>query len=216
MRTSWAFPSPVWMDCSFCLSFQSRGSLIFFMTLCWTISSMPMFLLFWEAQSWVRSSTPYVASSVLRRGERSPPLTYWQHFASCTAITICLLCFKGKVQAHVQLRVQQDSSFFSGYMLFSMMALRLYCCIGLFLPRCRYLHFLLNFIRFLSTYFCSLFKLLWMAVQLFAISTATLPCFVSSTNLLRVLSVPSFKSLMKILDMHLCLLDVLFTVSLSF
>ena len=175
---------------------------------------MSMSLLFWEAQNWVQYSICGFTSAK-ERGKITS-LTYWQHFASCSAVTTCLLCCKGTVQAHVQLGVQQDSSFFSGYMLSSTMSLRLYCCIVVYPPKCRYLHFLLDFMRFLSTYFCSLLRFLWMAAQVFAISSATLPSLVSSTNLLRVLSVPSFKSLTRILDIYLCLLNVFFIVSLSF
>ncbi|KAK4806792.1 hypothetical protein QYF61_005588 [Mycteria americana] len=76
----------------------------------------------------------------------------------------------------------------------------MYWCLGLFLPRGRTLPFpLLNFMRFLSAHFSSLFRSLWMAARSSAIS-ATPPTFVSPANLLRVHSAPSSRSLMKMLN----------------
>ena len=76
----------------------------------------------------------------------------------------------------------------------------LYWCMGLFLPSCRTLHLpLLNLIRFLSAQLSSLSRSRWMAAQPAGVST-TPPSFVSSTNLLRVHSNSSSRSLMKKLN----------------
>jgi len=74
----------------------------------------------------------------------------------------------------------------------------LYWCIGLLLPRCRTLHLpLLKFIMFLCAQLCSLSRSPCMAAQRSVVS-ATLPSLVSSANLLRIHSVPSSRSLMKL------------------
>ena len=65
--------------------------------------------------------------------------------------------------------------------------------------RCKTLHFpLLNFMRFQSAQFSSLLRSLWMAVQPSCVSPTA--SFVPSTDLLRVSSVLSSRSLMKMLN----------------
>lgn len=64
-----------------------------------------------------------------------------------------------------------------------------YCFLGLFLCRCKTLHFpLLNFLRFLSAHFSSLSRCLCMTVNLSCVSF-TPPSFVWSVNMLQVQSI---------------------------
>ena len=85
-------------------------------------------------------------------------------------------------------------------LLSSRSALSLYLSTGLFLPRCRTLHWpLWNFIRFLCSQLSSLSGSHWMAAQPSSVST-TPPSFVSSANLLRVHSNSSSRSLIKNLN----------------
>ena len=75
----------------------------------------------------------------------------------------------------------------------------IYWCIGLFLPQHRTFHFpLLNFMRWLSAHFSSLWMSLWMAAQLSDVSDTPLS-FVSA-NMVRVLSAPSSLLLIQMLN----------------
>jgi len=79
---------------------------------------------------------------------------------------------------------------FSAKLFSSWVAPSVYCCMGLFLPRCRTLHFpWLSLRRFPSAHFSSLLTSLWVAAQHSGISEAS-PSFVSSASLLIVQCVP--------------------------
>lgn len=68
------------------------------------------------------------------------------------------------------------------------------------MPRCRTSHFpFLNFMRFFSALFSFLSRSLWKAVHPSGV-LATPSSFVLSMNLLKVHFVPSYKSLMRLLD----------------
>ena len=99
----------------------------------------------------------------------------WTPFTAFAARSHCLLMSK-----------LMSTASFSDKLRFSWVDSSIYRCLGLFLPRCRTLHFpLLNFMRLLSAHFSSLSRSLWMAAQPYGIS-ATPPSFVPSANLLRV------------------------------
>ena len=85
----------------------------------------------------------------------------------------------------------RTSSSFSAKLLSSWSAPSICWCMGLFLARCRTLHFsLLNFMRFLSANFSSLQRSLWMAAWPSGTSATPLS-LVSSADLPRVHSAPS-------------------------
>jgi len=113
---------------------------------------------------------------------------------------MCLLCNKSTLLAHIQLCGHQDP-----WVLFCKAAFQLvaphnmYWCVGLFLCKDRNLRFsLLNFMRFLWAHLFSLLRSLWMAAGPSGASATPLS-FVLSTDLLRVHSAPSSRSLMKML-----------------
>lgn len=111
--------------------------------------------------------------------------------------SICLLCCKVILLTHVQLGVHQKPQ---GIYLKSCFSIwfppTVYCWMGLFFPRCMILQFpLLNTMMFLSAHF---FSLLMMAAWPSGVS-ATPSSWVSPANLLKVHSVQSSSSLMKML-----------------
>ena len=112
--------------------------------------------------------------------------------------TISFLCCKDTLLAPVHPGVLHVPTSFFTKLLSSWVATS--WCLGLFFPRCRTLHIsLLNFMKFLSAHFSSLSRSLWMAAQLCGV-LVTCPSFVSSANLVRLHSVPSSRSLMKVLN----------------
>ena len=89
---------------------------------------------------------------------------------------------------------------FSAKLFRSWSAPSMYWCMDLFLPRCRTLHFpSLNFMRFLSAHSSSLLRSLGMAAQPSGVS-ATPRSLVSSAYFLRVHSVTTSRSVMKMLN----------------
>lgn len=99
---------------------------------------------------------------------------------------IGLLCHEGTLLAYVQLVFHKEIQIFFCQAASQSVSSSLYWCLGWFFLRGRTLHFpLMNFMRFLSLYFSSLPKLLWMAALPPSISI-TPPSLVSSMNLSRV------------------------------
>ena len=75
-----------------------------------------------------------------------------------------LLSSKGTLLTQDHLSFRTPGTFFSAVMLSSWVASGIYWLLGLFLPKCRSLHFtLLKFIRFLSAHSSSLSRSLWIA-----------------------------------------------------
>ena len=102
--------------------------------------------------------------------------------------------------AYLKLDSTRITRSFSAKPLSSWSAPSLYWCLVLFLYRCRTLHFpLLNFMRFPSVHLSSLSRFLRMAAWPSGIS-GTPHSFVSSADLLKVHSVPSSRSSMKMLN----------------
>lgn len=101
-----------------------------------------------------------------------------------------LLCCKVTLLAYVQLDVYQDCLDFSAVLLPSQSALHLYWCMWLFIPRCSSWHFLL--LTYMRIPLAHLSTCQGLAEWLY--THATPLRFVSPANLLRVLSVPTFKS----------------------
>lgn len=97
----------------------------------------------------------------------------------------------------VSIVIHQDTQVLSAKLLFSQSALSMECCLELFLPRGRTLHFpLLNFMRLLPSDVSSLPWFMSMIAHQSGL-LATPPSFVLFVNLLKVHSVPSSRSLMK-------------------
>lgn len=106
-----------------------------------------MSLLYWGTEY----STPGVVSPAVCGGKGSPPLTSWQHFASCSSGYHYPLNSKGTLLAYVQAAFQLSGP-------------QHVLVLGLFLPWCRTLHItLLNFMRFMPAHFSNLPMSLWMA-----------------------------------------------------
>lgn len=77
-------------------------------------------------------STPDLASPGLCNGQRSPPLTFWQHFCSCKEV-IGFLYHDDTCQLIVVLPSTKTLKSFSTELLSSQLVTSVYWCLGLFL-----------------------------------------------------------------------------------
>lgn len=148
-------------------------------------SELEAVLQVWPHQRWIERKyhLPWPADSI-------PP-------ASAQDI-ISLLPYMGKGLAFVQLGVLQGLQVLSSWL-----APSLYWCLGLLLSRYGALDFsFLNIVLFLSAYFFSLSRSLWMAPQPSGMSV-TPPSLMSPANFLRVHSAPPFRCYMTLFCLQL-------------
>ena len=162
------------------------------MALQWTFSRRSLSFLYWGAQNWTQHSKCGLTSTE----GGSPPLTCWPCFffneprmplpflatrAHCWFMACC-------PSGHTGSSLRSSSS--TGHSL---------TCMHVFLPRCKTLHLLLlNLIWFLSAQLSNLSRC-GMVAQPSGVS-ANPPSFVLSANLPMVDSIPSSRSLMKMLN----------------
>ena len=149
--------------------------------------------LFWTGAPRTGHSILNGALSGQSRWEGSPPLACWPCSFYCTPGYHWP--FWPQRYTFVSYSTCCLPRSFSAELLSSRSTPNLYWCMQLLLPRWRTLH-LLTIIRILSTQLSSLSRSHWMVTQPSGVS-ATPPSFVSPANLLRVHSMPSFRSLIK-------------------
>lgn len=84
-------------------------NLLLLLSLCWTCSSLSMFLC--NVQPRTGHSTTDTVSPVLRKGEGSPPSSHWQCFVwNSVQYVVGLLCDKGVLLAYDQFVTHRTSS----------------------------------------------------------------------------------------------------------
>lgn len=135
-----------------------------------------------------RHKTPAVSSPGLSRGEgRSTPSSCCPQSSTVAQDTISLLCCKGALLAYSDVVAYLFCQAVFQKIGFQMIGVQHIL-----------VHFLLNFLRFLSGHFSRLLRSIWMATQPFGTS-ATSPSFVSPANLRKEHSALSSRSLVKML-----------------
>lgn len=162
------------------------------MALSRTLSRSSTSLLYWGAHSWKQYSRCGITSA-----EQRWRITSINFLAILCIVQPRLLLAFLSVRACCWLMFNlvftRTPTSFSARLHCSCVAPNTCWCLGLFLPRYRTLHFLLNIMRCLSAHFSSLWRSIRMTVQPSRVSAAP-SSFVSLENWLRLLSATSYRS----------------------